>query len=200
MKQDCLPIVKPTIEEIQKQFIAWRNNRRCREPVPDALLELAVSLAEDYSIGQICKVLGLNHRQLKRKIQAHSGNGYQEEGRSCHFVELEVSKPGSDAIIKPGSDAIIKPGSDAIIKPGSDAIIKPESDAISKPESDAISKPESDEVSKPESDEVSKAAFDTEYVMEMEDQKGGKLKVHIKGEGGSFNLLEMARAFWGRDK
>jgi hypothetical protein len=192
MKQDCLPIVKPTIEEIQKQFIAWRNNRRCREPVPDALLELAVSLAEDYSIGQICKVLGLNHRQLKRKIQAHSGNGYQEEGRSCHFVELEVSKPGSDAIIKPGSDAIIKPGSDAIIKP--------ESDAISKPESDAISKPESDEVSKPESDEVSKAAFDTEYVMEMEDQKGGKLKVHIKGEGGSFNLLEMARAFWGRDK
>jgi hypothetical protein len=192
MKQECLPIVKPTIEEIQKQFIAWRNNRRCREPVPDALLELAVSLAEDYSIGQICKVLGLNHRQLKRKIQAHSGNGYQEEGRSCHFVELEVSKPGSDAIIKPGSDAIIKPGSDAIIKP--------ESDAISKPESDAISKPESDEVSKPESDEVSKAAFDTEYVMEMEDQKGGKLKVHIKGEGGSFNLLEMARAFWGRDK
>ena len=160
MKQECLPIVKPTIEEIQKQFIAWRNNRRCREPVPDALLELAVSLAEDYSIGQICKVLGLNHRQLKRKVQAHSGNGYQEEGRSCHFVELEVSKP----------------------------------------ESDEVSKPESDEVSKPESDEVSKAAFDTEYVMEMEDQKGGKLKVHIKGEGGSFNLLEMARAFWGRDK
>jgi hypothetical protein len=184
MKQECLPIVKPTIEEIQKQFIAWRNNRRCREPVPDALLELAVSLAEDYSIGQICKVLGLNHRQLKRKIQAHSGNGYQEEGRSCHFVELEVSKPESDAISKPESDAISKP----------------ESDAISKPESDAISKPESDEVSKPESDEVSKAAFDTEYVMEMEDQKGGKLKVHIKGEGGSFNLLEMARAFWGRDK
>jgi hypothetical protein len=176
MKQECISIVKPTIEEIQEQFIAWRNNRRCREPVPDALLELAVSLAEDYSIGQICKVLGLNHRQLKRKIQAHRGNGYQEEGRSCHFVELEVSKPGSDAIIKPGSDAIIKP------------------------ESDAISKPESDAISKPESDEVSKAAFDTEYVMEMEDQKGGKLKVHIKGEGGSFNLLEMARAFWGRDK
>jgi hypothetical protein len=152
MKQDCLPVVKPTIEEIQEQFIAWRNNRRCREPVPDALLKLAVSLSEDYSIGQICKVLGLNHRQLKRKVQAHSGNGYQEEGRSCHFVELEVSKPGSDAI------------------------------------------------SKPESEAVSKAAFDTEYVMEMEDQKGGKLKVHIKGEGASFNLLEMARAFWGRDK
>jgi len=167
MKQDCLPVVKPTIEEIQKQFIAWRNNRRCREPVPDALWELAVSLAEDYSIGQICKVLGLNHRQLKRKVQAHSGNGYQEEGRSCHFVELEVSKP--------------------------------ESDAISKPESDAISKPESEAISKP-GEAMSKAAFDTEYVMEMEDQKGGKLKVHIKGEGASFNLLEMARAFWGRDK
>lgn len=152
MKQDREPVVKPSIEEIQAQFIAWRNNRKCREPVPDELWELAVRLAEDYSIGQICKVLGLNHRQLKRKVQAHSGNGYQEEGRSCHFVELEVSKSGSEAI------------------------------------------------SKPESEAVSKAAFDTEYVMEMEDQKGGKLKVHIKGEGAGFNLLEMARAFWGRDK
>jgi hypothetical protein len=176
MKQDCISVGKPTIEEIQKQFIAWRNNRRCREPVPDELWELAVSLAEDYSIGQICKVLGLNHRQLKRKVQAHSGNGYQEEGRSCHFVELEVSKPGSEAISKPGSEAISKPGSEA------------------------ISKPESEAISKPESEAISKAAFDTEYVMEMEDQKGGKLKVRIKGEGASFNLLEMARAFWGRDK
>jgi hypothetical protein len=137
MKHECLPVVKPTIEEIQEQFILWRNNRRRREPVPDALWEAAVSLAEDYSIGHICKVLGLNHRQFKRKIQDHRVNGHPQEGRSCHFVELAVSEPESDAVSEPA--------------------------AVNSPESDVMSKPESD----------------TEYVMEMEDPKGGKLRVHI---------------------
>jgi hypothetical protein len=144
MKQECLPVVKPTIEEIQEQFILWRNSRRCRGPVPEQLWEAAVSLAEDYSIGHICKVLGLNNRQLKRKIQDHRGNWYPEEERSCHFVEL----------------------------------------AVSNPEPDVMSRPETD----------------TEYVMEMEDPKGGKLRVHIKGGESGFNLLEVAKAFWGRDK
>jgi hypothetical protein len=169
MKQECLPVVKPTIEEIQEQFIVWRNNRRCRESVPDALWEAAVSLAEDYSIGHICKVLGLNHRQLKRKIQDHSVNGHPQEGRSCHFVELAVSEPESEAVSEPESEAIS------------------ELAAISSPEPDVMSKPESN------------TEYVTEYVMEMEDPKGGKLRVHIKG-GAGFNLLEMAKAFWGRDK
>jgi hypothetical protein len=161
MKHECLPIIKPTIEEVQEQFILWRNTRRCRGPVPEQLWEAAVSLAGDYSIGQICKVLGLNNRQLKRRVQAHSGDGYQEEeGKSCHFVELTVSNP--------------------------------ESDLGSRPESGAVNKEESEVVSKPEPD--------AEYVMEMEDQKGGRLKVHLKGGRASINLLEMAKAFWGRDK
>jgi hypothetical protein len=57
-----------------------------------------------------------------------------------------------------------------------------------------------DAVSSPEHDAVSKPEFDTEYVMEMEDPKGGKLRVHIKGGESGFNLLEVAKAFWGRDK
>lgn len=158
MKQECLPVVKPTIEEIQEQFIVWRNNRRHRESVPDSLWEAAVSLAEDYSIGHICNVLGLNHRQLKRKIQDHRVNGHPQEGRSCHFVELAVSEPESDAVSEPA--------------------------AISSSEPAAISSPESD----------------SEYVMEMEDPKGGKLRVHMKGGGCSFSPLEVAKAFWGRDK
>jgi hypothetical protein len=180
MKQECLPVVKPSIEEIQEQFIVWRNNRRHRGPVPDELWEAAVSLAEDYSIGYICKVLGLNHRQLKRKIQDHGGNGYPQEGRLCHFVELAVSESESDAISEP------------------EAVSESESDAVSEPE--AVSSPEPDAVSSPESDVISEPESDTEYVMEMEDPKGGKLRVHIKGGESGFNLLEVAKAFWGRDK
>lgn len=157
MNRECLPVVKPTIEEIQEQFILWRRNRRCRGSVPEQLWKAAVSLAGDYSIGHICKVLGLNHRQLKKKVQEHNGNRYPEVERSCHFVELAVSNP------EPGM--------------------------VSSPEVDVISKPE-------ESGEES----GSEYVIEMEDQKGGRLRVHMKGGGCDFNPLEMAKAFWGRDK
>ncbi|MEW5803218.1 MAG: hypothetical protein AB1847_14065 [bacterium] len=161
MKEECLPIAKPTIEEVQEQFILWRNTKRCRGPVPEQLWEAAVRLAEDYSIGQICRVLGLNNRQLKRMVQEHNGNGYpKEEGKSCHFVELTVSEPESDSVSRRGSGA------------------------VNKAESDMIGKPKSD----------------VEYVVEVEDQKGGKLKVHIKGGGASVSLVEMAKAFWGRDQ
>ena len=71
MKQECLPVVKPTIEEIQEQFILWRNSRRCRGPVPEQFWEAAVSLAEDYSIGHICKVLGLNNRPTLSHLVPH---------------------------------------------------------------------------------------------------------------------------------
>ena len=47
---------------------------------------------------------------------------------------------------------------------------------------------------------ISKPESDSGYVMEMEDPKGGKLRVHIKGGESGFNLLEVANAFWGRDK
>ena len=140
MKQDFIPAVKPTLEEIQEQFIAWRSSRSRREPIPDALWESAVSLAEDYSIGRISRVLSLSHSDLKRRVKAHGDNGYpegkaqEEKDGSCRFVEFALNKPESD----------------------------------------------------------------TECLIEMEDHKGGKLKVHMKG-GLGFNLLEVAQAFWKRE-
>ena len=200
MKQECLPVVKPSIEEIQEQFILWRTNRRHRGPVPEQLWEAAVSLSEDYSIGHICKVLGLNHRQLKRKIQDQQGNGYPQEGRSCHFVEIAVSSAEADAVSSAEPDAVSSPEPDAVSSPEPDAVSSAEADAVSSPEHDAVSSAEADAVSSPEHDAVSKPESDTEYVMEMEDPKGGKLRVQIKGGESGFNLLEVAKAFWGRDK
>ncbi len=36
-----------------------------------------------------------------------------------------------------------------------------------------------------------------EYVIEMEENDGAKMRVHLKG-GGSFDLLELIKAFWAR--
>ena len=136
MRQDYIPIgiVKPTIEGIKEQFIEWRSNKSHRDPIPEGLWESAVSLAGEHSIGKISNALSLSHRDLKRRVQAHSDKGCQEAGGSYHFVEFAVNKPESD----------------------------------------------------------------TECVVEMEDHKGGKLKVHMK-DGIGFNLLEVAKAFWKRD-
>lgn len=135
MKQDFVPVGKPTLEEIQEQFIAWRSSRSRRESIPDGLWEAAVRLAEDYSIGRISRVLRLSHSDLKRRVQAHGDNGYQEKkGGSYRFVEFALNKAESDS----------------------------------------------------------------ECLVEMEDHRGGKLKVHMKG-GVGFNLLEVAQAFWKRE-
>jgi hypothetical protein len=136
MNQDIIPTVKPTLEEIREQFIAWRSSRRSsREPIPDALWDAAVSLSGEYSIGRISKVLSLGHSDLKRRVQEQGDNGYKgEKDGSYRFVEFAIDRPGSAS----------------------------------------------------------------ECVMEMEDNKGGKLKVHLKG-GIGFNLVEVAEAFWKRE-
>jgi hypothetical protein len=36
-----------------------------------------------------------------------------------------------------------------------------------------------------------------QYVIEMEEKDGAKMRVHLKGEGG-FDLLELIKAFWAR--
>jgi hypothetical protein len=45
--------------------------------------------------------------------------------------------------------------------------------------------------------ELSLERPEAECVMEMEDQKGGRLKVHMRG-GSCFELLKLAEAFWRR--
>jgi len=94
MIQEVLPIEKPTLEKVQKQFETWRNTRKIRGPIPEELWEAAIKLSEDYSIGKISSALRLGHRELKKRVgRAPNSKDTLRGDLATHFVEVNVTDP-----------------------------------------------------------------------------------------------------------
>jgi len=62
--------LKLTLEKAQEQFTIWRKTRKKRGSIPEKLWNVAISLAETYTIHQISKGLNLNHTVLKDRVEA----------------------------------------------------------------------------------------------------------------------------------
>lgn len=127
MIQRPLPEVRPSLEEVQKQFDAWRNNKKRRRPIPEALWSAAINLFDEYTMGQISRGLRLNYQELKGRVQA------RQSDRSADFVEVKIGEP----------------------------------------------------------------IYGVECTVEMEDQHGAKMRMHIRGGA---NLEGLARVFWEKSK
>ncbi|MBF0287562.1 MAG: hypothetical protein HQM14_07065 [SAR324 cluster bacterium] len=57
--------MKLTIEQVEQQFIEWRQSKKnCRERIPSQLLQAAASLAGHHKIGEITRRLRLDGRVL----------------------------------------------------------------------------------------------------------------------------------------
>ncbi len=78
---------KPSLKKVQRQFESWRNTRKSRGPIPEALWDAAISLAGSYSVHQISKGLRLNHTAVKDRVEI-SRNIIFEEAPQATFVEL----------------------------------------------------------------------------------------------------------------
>ena len=78
---------KLSLKKVQGQFENWRNTRKSRGPIPEALWDAAISLAGSYSVHQISKGLRLNHTALKDQVEI-SRNVIPEEAPQTTFVEL----------------------------------------------------------------------------------------------------------------
>jgi len=87
MMQRPLSGVRPSLEEVQKQFDTWRNNKERRRPIPEALWSAAIDLFGAYTIGQISRGLRLNYQELKRRVQA------RQSDRGADFVEVKIEEP-----------------------------------------------------------------------------------------------------------
>ena len=60
--------MKLTLEDAEQKFAHWRAYKQSvREPIPNELWIIAVSLIEDYSQGQVAKILRLNTATLSQK-------------------------------------------------------------------------------------------------------------------------------------
>lgn len=58
-----------TLQAVQQQFQAWRDNRDSkRERIPQHLWEAAVALCREHTVYHVCKNLRLSYRDLKKRL------------------------------------------------------------------------------------------------------------------------------------
>ena len=70
----------------RNRFQAWRQSRRTRGRIPDALWALAVRLVKRYGVNRTALVLGVDYYSLKKRAEA--ATACQPPARSPAFIEL----------------------------------------------------------------------------------------------------------------
>jgi hypothetical protein len=56
------------IARVQPALAAWRQRRKHREPIPEALWQAMASLAREYGLNPVARSLGINYTALKRHL------------------------------------------------------------------------------------------------------------------------------------
>ena len=129
MSKEIIPSSSHNLKEVQQQFEQWRKTRKSRKPIPEHLWQAAVELAKQYSINHVARLLGLNHRALKEKVESS-----KQENPS--FVEIPFPVELSPV----------------------------------------------------------------HWTVEMNTPSGNKLRMSCQGEGTIQALVEIGKAFWGREQ
>jgi hypothetical protein len=91
-QRDSLPC--PTLEEVQRQFDAWRKARKRRTSIPALLWKAAVGLAGHYSTHRISKALRLNYAELQKRIDVARAADNAAGSPLVDFVECSIPMTG----------------------------------------------------------------------------------------------------------
>lgn len=84
---------KLTLDEVRSKFQQWRSTRNSsREKIPDYLWTDVINLIGSHSACEITRILGLNHTQLKTKLNEITQAELNQVGLSNPFIEV-----GSDS-------------------------------------------------------------------------------------------------------
>ena len=82
-----------TLARVEKRFLYWRKTRQKRRPIPDKLWGIACDLAKTLPTTKICKRLGLNCNDFKRRLkQLTTYHGNQEDDQA-QFVRIDRGPP-----------------------------------------------------------------------------------------------------------
>lgn len=96
-QHDSLPCA--TMEEVQRQFDAWRETRKRRSPIPALLWEAAVGLAGQYSAHRIARTLRLNHTELRKRIDSVKTADNTVASSAVDFVECSIPMMGNSGCL-----------------------------------------------------------------------------------------------------
>jgi len=75
-----------TLDEAKARFEAWRQNRRGKAPIPDALWSVAVDIARKEGVSRTATELRVEWNHLKRRMAAAAGTSSKQS--PPRFVEL----------------------------------------------------------------------------------------------------------------
>lgn len=78
------------LEGVRRRIERWRQTRKVRSPIPDALWTAAVRMVNVYGMNRTARALRLNYYGLKKRVerQAVAAAGVSETRGSAPFVEL----------------------------------------------------------------------------------------------------------------
>jgi len=96
MHQKLVPIHPPTIEDVKRQFEAWRSVRQPRQAIPAELWDAAACLCCTHRPYIVARQLRLNYTKLKEHAQALKIAPPMEKIPAASFVELDFGALLSD--------------------------------------------------------------------------------------------------------
>ena len=91
MTQRNYPEPTHTLSEVKDQFKNWRRTRKNPRPIPEKLLEVAVSLTANYTVKQISEELIIDYGDLKRACTQRKK--IRKKVTPPTFIELDFGQP-----------------------------------------------------------------------------------------------------------
>ncbi len=92
MEREAAQKVVPALEELRRQFDAWRRERRPGQHIPEALWNMAAALAREIGVNPVVRALHLDYVRLKRRVTGQVAPKRQASTtpEEPTFVELAV--------------------------------------------------------------------------------------------------------------
>ena len=92
MEREAAQKVAPALEELRRQFDAWRREGRPGRHIPEALWDSAAALAREMGVNPVVRALHLDYVRLKRRVSGEVTSKKQGSPSSEEptFVELAV--------------------------------------------------------------------------------------------------------------
>ncbi len=92
MEREASQNVAPALEELRRQFDAWRREGRPGRHIPEALWNSAAALAREMGVNPVVRALHLDYGRLKRRVTGQVASKRQASPTPAEptFVELAV--------------------------------------------------------------------------------------------------------------
>jgi hypothetical protein len=84
-----------SLEEVEGQFDAWRQQRTKGQRIPEALWKAAAALYPRHSIYQISRTLRLDHMDLKARVRVGERRRSKRK-QEPQFIELPFTSSAAD--------------------------------------------------------------------------------------------------------